>query len=150
MLSHESKAEFERHLAHRGLTLSSMTPVGALHAMVNFYRDVRADDCDAAADGDMLLFEWGTYDRGADPRFELDIARQFTLRGAEDEDVWQLRLAMRFAALDEFRRLGNGTRWCGSREDIDEFLSFVAGSAAFRSLATSSGGRTVLRYDCAG
>ena len=36
----------------------------ALELMAAFYRDVRAEDCDLDADGDMLLFQWGVYDWG--------------------------------------------------------------------------------------
>jgi len=36
-----------------------VTPAAALEAMLGFHRDSRVQDSEIAADGDMLLFEWG-------------------------------------------------------------------------------------------
>ena len=37
---------------------------GAIELMTAFSREVRADDCNMDADGDMLLFQWGLSDCG--------------------------------------------------------------------------------------
>jgi hypothetical protein len=44
--------------------------------MLDWYVSERADDVDLSADGDMLLFQWGTYDRAKGPIFQYDITRQ--------------------------------------------------------------------------
>ncbi len=149
MRAREAKTEFENFLSRRGLALASMTPSAALDAMTAFYRDVRADDCDMRADGDMLLCEWGTHDWGAGPRFEFDVTRQLS-PGAEDEDIWQLRLCLRFAPDDGLRALGSGNRWCESLEGLADFEDFVRASPAYRSVGRRSDAETALDYDCAG
>jgi len=78
------KKEFLRYAAGRGESLPKMTPSRALESMLSFYGDIRADECDVAGDGDMLLFQWGTYDWGDGDHFEFDITRQFVFGGGED------------------------------------------------------------------
>src|SRR5678815_803153 len=97
MLPDTSKAAFEGHLRGLDLTLASVRPAEGLDAMFSFYRDVRADGCRLESDGDMLLFQWGTYDWGKGQHFELDITRQLVPGPGEDEDIWQLQLTFRFA-----------------------------------------------------
>ena len=60
--------------------------------MLAFYGSVRFDDVDLAADGDMLLYQWGAYDWGEGESFEFDITRQLILGTGEDEDIFQLSL----------------------------------------------------------
>ena len=95
--------------------------------MVRFYVDERADGVDIDQDGDMLLFQWGTYDWGEGPSFQYGIVRQLmpTDDDDDDDDIWQLSLTAHFAPADEARTLGDGERWCSSPDDVEEFLDFV-------------------------
>ena len=67
MKAKKAQKEFHRHLAGRGEALATLTPERGLDAMLSFYRDVRAVDCDIAEQGDMLLYQWGIYDWGKGP-----------------------------------------------------------------------------------
>ena len=87
MKSKDAKKEFERHLAQRRARVAELTPAHGIDAMLSFYRDVRAADCNGSDQGDMLLYEWGVYDWGQGPRFELGLTRQLIKDGAEDEDI---------------------------------------------------------------
>jgi len=149
MISQDAKREFESFLAARGTGTASMTPRSGLDGMVSFYCDVRAEDCDIVLDGDMLLFQWGTYDWGDGPRFEFDITRQLS-RSGEDEDIWQLHLTFRFEPTDELRLLGKGDRWCHSVEGLDEFTEFVRSSGVFARVADRVDVKPDLDYECAG
>lgn len=150
MLARDAFAEFQCFLAKRGVVLPSVSPRVAAEAMFAFFRDVEATDCDAAAAGDMLLFQWGTYDWGWGRFFECDITRQFITGGGEDDDIWQLHFTVRFRPTAELSALGWGSRWCPSREEIDPFTSFVFGSQAFAAVADSQDGDAELDYECAG
>lgn len=130
--------------------LDSVTPAEALELAVAFYREVRAEDCDVDADGDMLLFQWGTYDWGSGPSFEFDVTRQFILTAGEAEDIWQLHLTLRFEPVDSLRALGTGHRWCGSPSELGDFLDFARATDAFRHVANRSGCGAALDYGCAG
>jgi hypothetical protein len=72
--------ELERLLKARGATSSKVSVRDGIEAMLDFYRNTRADDCSLDDDGDMLLFQWGTSDWGKGPEFDLGITRQF-IRG---------------------------------------------------------------------
>jgi len=88
-------AELERHFARRGEVEAALTPSTAVASMFAFYRDVRADGCDLEQEGDMLLFQWGTYDWGHGLRFEFDVTRQCILGDGDDDDITQLHLTSR-------------------------------------------------------
>ena len=108
----------------------------AVTLMLDFYRNQRADDCDFEHDGDMLLFQWGTYDWGNGRFFEFDLTRQFIIGDdQEDEDIWQLSLQFEFLPNDELLSLNDGNRWCHdpTPESINAFESFIRDSAAYKS-----------------
>jgi hypothetical protein len=50
--------------------------------MIEFYVDVRADDVRLDDDGDMFLFQWGTWDWGDGP-----LATRWQLWGAASDGV---------------------------------------------------------------
>ena len=94
--------------------------------MVEFYIERRADDANIDEDGDMLLFQWGTYDWGDGPSFEYDVTRQFTIQGEDDEDeIWQLSLTLHYPESEVASRAGAGDRWCCSPDEVDGFVLFV-------------------------
>jgi hypothetical protein len=102
-----------------------------VRTMTNWYRAERADDVDLGADGDMLLFQWGTYDWGSGAAFEFDLTRQFIVDDLEDDDAFfQLSWTLLFQPTAASSAIGDGNRWCMHPDELDEFVSFIAGSAA--------------------
>ena len=148
MLAKDALAEFRQLLARRCVDLLGVGPRQAVEAMSDFFRDVEASDCDSGADGDMLLFQWGTYDRGKGHYFELDITRQLIPQGGHDDAIWQLSLTLKFPPTPERSGLGVGNRWCHSRGDLAAFMALVADSPAFRSVADAVAGHAELDYEC--
>ena len=142
----EAEGELEKYVQTRRLG----APADAVRAMLDFYRDVRASDCAIDSDGDMLLFQWGTYDWGEGRNFELDITRQFIGAAAEDEDVWQLHLTFRFASSEDLTALGSGNRWCNHPRDLTAFESHVVVSPAFDAVSHRTDGRMARTFECAG
>lgn len=103
--------------------------------MFSFYQSVAAEGCDTP-DGDMLLFQWGTYDWGAGKHFEINITRQFI--EPEDEEsaaISQLGLTFRFEPTPERDALGAANRWCGSQAESLIAREFVFESSAFTAIA---------------
>ncbi len=150
MIAREARSTFEDFLERRLVALHEVTPRVAFEAMIAFFRDLPASDCDPAADGDMLLFQWGTRDWGRGRFFECDITRQFITGDGEDHEIWQLSLTIKFHPTDELSALRSGDRWCHSCDEIAEFTAFVLGSPAFRAVADSRDGKAELDYFCAG
>jgi hypothetical protein len=144
------KKEFLRFLAARGESLPKMTPSRAVEAMLSFYQDVRAEECNLAGNADMLLFQWGTHDWGHGDHFELDITRQFIFGDGEDEDIWQFHVTFRFAPNEDLAQLASGDRWCRSLEDLPGFTLFVREHPASVAAGSRTDGVASLHYECAG
>ena len=69
--------EFARFLAVKNHRITDLTVPAAIDAMLAFYAEVRMEGCDMAHDGDMLLYQWGTYDWGRGRHFELEAIAPF-------------------------------------------------------------------------
>ena len=84
---------------------------------------------------------------GTGEHFSLNLTRQLVVcEGAEDEDIWQLRLTFEFEPDNELRALSRGYKWCGSLSELPEFREFVHRSAAFITCAEHQIRQTVLDY----
>ena len=150
MRSLAARIEFEKFLAKRFGRPLPRTPAEGLPAMLEFFRDVRVEDVNAKADGDMLLFQWGTYDWGAGAKFELDLARQLIRGSGGDGGIRQLHLAFRFATSAQLTGLGKGNKRCSSTGDLGSFESFVLEHPTVRALGQRADGVVEVRYDRAG
>jgi hypothetical protein len=145
-----AKAELEGFLAGRAQKVSGLALSEGMASMCAFYREVRADDCDLASDGDMLLFQWGTYDLGSGPRFEVDITRQLMVRAGEDDDIWQLHLRFMYPPTEELGRLGKGNVWCQSPTELGAFSSFIDTHPVLSALPAGHDAEVTLVYEHAG
>lgn len=146
MKSGDALDEFKRVLATRGTSVANVSVRDGVDAMLAFYWTTRADDCSVDNDGDMLLPQWGTYDRGKGRRFELDITRQFIRAGGEDEAIWQLSLTFVFPP----NALPSGNRWCRSPADVDDFAAFVRSHPAVAAASQAPPAKVELDFECAG
>jgi hypothetical protein len=145
MKSGDALREFKRLLEARSTKSEVSVPVG-IDAMIDFYRNTRADDCPLDNDGDMLLFQWGTYDRGDGLELELNITRQFIRADAEDDEIWQLSLTFFFPQ----NAIARGNRWCHTPDEADDFAKFVRSHAAYAAVAHAAPVRVALDFECAG
>ena len=145
----DSAAAFNAFTSANGVELSSSTPRVGLEQMFAFYESVPADGC-AGPDGDMLLFQWGTYDWGEGRFFEINITRQFIEQGAEEDDdeMSQLSLTYRFEPTREREALGEGNRWCSGVEELAAFRSFVLSCASCVALADCQASAVALDHGC--
>jgi hypothetical protein len=132
-----AEAEFVRRLAAAGKRLPNLTPRQGIAAMLDFYREQRAEDCDIEQDGDMLLYQWGCCDWGAGLFFELDITRQFVEGAAEDGSIVQLSLTFRYPRTELRRKVGDGNRWCSTLHELESFRAFILESPALAAVEGS-------------
>lgn len=149
---------FRRYLNDRGLDEVTLTLLEGCEAMFGFYEDTRANGCDFQ-DADMLLFQWGTYDRaflfpresGTDEAFVFGLARQLILdEASEDDDIWQLELSFAFEPTDQLTALGRADKWCHSWQELPQFREHVLWSTPFTACRQHEVLRTTLEYGCAG
>jgi hypothetical protein len=112
---------FEEFFEGRGGALPGLTVRTGVAEMLAFYEAALPVGC-ASENGEMLLFQWGTYDWGDGKHFEIYMTRQFIEAAAEDDDaISQLQLVFRFAPDKDRYSIGAGNRWCSSQSDIDTF-----------------------------
>lgn len=138
MRPQDAEKEFRAFLLRRGLCLHLLDAPAGLNAMMSFYREVRADGLLFECDEDMLLFQWGCYDRQDGAAFVLDITRQLIFDEPEDDTIWQLHLSFDFDPIDELRTLGSYSRWCESLEAMPSFQDWLNDHPAVLAV----GGRT--------
>jgi hypothetical protein len=129
----EASSQFDKRLQFRGLELSHLAPNVGFSEMFAFYRDVRPVDCvPIEDDGDMLLYQWGTFDWGQGKYFNLNLTRQFIVEGVEDDDaIFQLGLTFFYAPSRVLEALEQGNRWCHSPAELADFEQFVFTSSAY-------------------
>jgi len=110
------------------------------------YLEVAPTELLVEPDGDMLLFQWGTYDWGGGRWFEMDLTRQFIALDP-DAPIRQLRLTMYFHPNAQSDELRSGNRWCHDRADMPEFRTWVRESTIFRAFHAEHAQRVVLELE---
>lgn len=149
MKTKHALSEFNKFL--RGREDGSLAKPGDGFAqMLTFYADVRFEDTNLAEDGDMLLFQWGTYDWGNGRFFNAALTRQLIRGAGEDSDIWQLHLTYRFAPSDAFAGLGAGNRWCAHPAQLASFKEFVMNHPVTDAVGTRVDAERELYFECAG
>lgn len=143
----EAEKAFRDFLHQRGGSLEGLEASVGLSAMLAFYREVRGDGLRFDRDEDMLLFQWGCYERNDGVAFVLDITRQLIFDEPEEGSIWQLHLSLCFDPTEDLRALGNSDRWCESLDALPSFERFLAGHAAVALVANRAPKSTHLYYD---
>ena len=135
MKPEDAQHELETRIHHAGEVLCGLTLEKGVRLMLNFYRDIRAEGCSLEDDGDMLLYQWGTFDWGEGRRFQCNITRQFMEPDDEEDDaISQLSFTFYFPASEFHDTLADGNQWCGSPVDLLEFEEFITDSAAYKAV----------------
>jgi hypothetical protein len=158
MFEHSVALEaFRTFLDGRGLSEATLSIRDGFEAMLDFYETVRAGDCTSES-ADMLLFQWGTYDRAFLPRgggtgmaFDINIVRQLIPDiQDDDDDIWQLELNFEFEPTDKLRALGRDHRWCHSLQELRDFRDYTLTSEPCRACSDLIIRQRFLDYQCAG
>lgn len=106
-----------------------------LELVASLYEEYRIEGTEIEEDGDMLLFQWGTYNWRKGNFFEVDLTRQTMLALDDPDDVSdsmrQLSTTLMFSPTSETQEIGEGNNWCSSPGSIEQFLEFIKSSAAF-------------------
>ena len=142
-----AKAEFEKFIVEWGATSVALTPANSINLMIEFYKQIRAENCPINEDGDMLLYQWGTFNWGEDMYFQWGITRQFIETGFEGDDgMSQLSLCFYFHSSEDFNSLRSGNRWCSSLRDLLDFESYIKTNTAYLKAATANPTRIEIKY----
>jgi hypothetical protein len=135
MTPSESLASFQAFSSASGVALETCTPREGIAQMFAFYDEVAPVGC-SGRDGDMLLFQWGTYDWGSGRNFELNITRQFIEEAAQDDDaISQLSLTYRFEPTTELEGIEPGNLICEGSQASTVVRDFAVTHPAFVAVA---------------
>lgn len=140
-----AKTHFLKRLKAGDLALDKLTLVDGVAALISFYEEVRAEGCDVDENGDMLLFEWGAFDWGDGPAFEVSMTRQLVESEVEDDEPRQLRLTFRFNS-PAAGTVRSGNRWCESPDGVPAFRKFISRSGAYKAVRETTPMAVELRY----
>lgn len=131
----DSEQRLREHLTARGFEATRSPTRMLVAGALDFYQTVPASGLDDEPGADMLLYQWGTYDWGEGPFFELDLTRQFVEAGAQGDDAMsQLSCAALFAPTPALEALGDGNRWCAGRGELPAFVTFIESGAAWAAV----------------
>lgn len=141
----DSVDAFETFAAAQGVSIIGITPHEGIAQMLAFYEAVAAQGC-AKDSGDMLLFQWGTFDWGQGEHFELNITRQFIESASEQDAISQLQLVFSFLPATRLIALGEGHRWCEAPDHLEAFRAFVLSSPALAAVPRATAPAVALRH----
>ena len=153
--TNEAEDAFRRYLQRHGLVASQLSAGEAVDTAIGFFESERADDVEAEM-GDMLLYQWGTYDwhDGNGPSFQFELARQFVIAGFSpeqaDDGMWQLCLTLHYPPSEATEAIGAGHRWCERVADVGAFRTYIRTTAALTFASGTSPDRVVLTLDQVG
>jgi hypothetical protein len=135
MTPSESLAAFRSFSTAASVDLENCVPRDGFDQMFRFYDAVPPSGC-SGRDGDMLFFQWGTYDWGSGLNFELNITRQFIEEAKQDDDaISQLSLTFRFEPSAESDALKPGNLVCEGPQAATVVRDFALKHPAFTLVA---------------
>lgn len=146
----ESPDSLRKFLEQRSLALDRSAPVTLFAALIDWFESERAQDAaPIEEDGDMLLFQWGTYDWGDRPTFQYNLTRQLITSAVDvdDQQIWQLGLTAHYAPTARLTQLGSANRWCGSPSECDDLRERIRASAVTEQLAAEDPMRVEMTFD---
>ena len=130
-----SAKEFKKFAESSGKRISEVSASDAVELMLEFYRKIRATNCPIDDNGDMLLYQWGVYDWGKGETFNIDITRQFIIKGSSgDEGMSQLSFTLHFTPSEKLHKIRDGNRWCESLSELEDFREFILNSEAYQAI----------------
>lgn len=147
MFPSDSVQVFEReYLSSNDIETRSIRSL--LQSVFAFYRHESVSGL-AEAEGDMLLFQFGIYDWGSGPFFEVNMTRQFVeLERDDDENVYsQFSLTCYYAPDDKLAAFGPETRWCSDVSELDGFAAWVEAHPVLDALETASRQNTEVSWE---
>ena len=143
----DSELIFRRRL---GRPIEDLTPRAGIEAALAFYAEQRADTAPMDADGDTLLYQWGTYSFSGPETFRLNLTRQFFLWDEDDEEPYQLSLTFHYEPTEALSSLDSGNQWCEEPETVEAFRVFISASPAYNAVADAVPMRVTLEFNYVG
>jgi len=133
MTEAEITQAFNRFAEGKGIDLDGLSLSHFPRLLINYYKDVELPDVETTEDGDLLLFQYGTYDWGHGLFFEVDFTRQSykSFANGEDHAIVQQRFTFYFDP-QPFQNITSFDLWSNAAASLDEFEAGVRISQGYR------------------
>lgn len=135
-----------RLITEKGLKLEDITLNDGLCIFNTYYHDYRFENCNLEEDGDMLLYEWGTYSWN-DNLFQISLGRQFISNFADGDEAFKQLHLIFFYPEGTFNKDLSGNKWFSNPNNTDEIISFVSNQDIFKSLLDSKPVKVEIDFD---
>lgn len=115
------KTNYMAQLRKKGLSYIALSIQESIESTISFYLSKRVYNTKMEANGDMLLYQWGTYDWGKGKFFQVDITRQIIV----PDSMHQMSTTVYFESNGVTDKIGSGNKWCEDLEDVESFKQFI-------------------------
>jgi len=127
--------------------VDDITAEEAVRLMLAFYRHVRTPEGLLEEGGDILHYEWGLSHCGEAELFHVEISREFTEVGHEENGVSRLTIGLHYRPTFTLRAIQEGCLWCSSRADVDAFGRSIRSGETYWALATVPPAEVALEWN---
>lgn len=132
MTEEDINRSFNSFAEGKGINTSDLSLSDFPRLLIDYYKDVEFTEVDRADDGEMLLFEYGTYDWGEGRFFEVGFTRQFYqfFADAEDHEVIQQSFTFYFEP-ERFQHIESFDLWSNAAATLAEYEKAIVGSEGY-------------------
>jgi hypothetical protein len=133
MTEDEITQAFRSFAGGKAINLDGLSLSDFPRLLIDYHKDVEFPDISRADDGDMLLFQYGTYDWGDGRFFEIDFTRQFyqLFTDTEDHEVIQQRFTFYFEPTN-FQQIASFNIWSNAVAGLAEFEAAIVNSQGYQ------------------
>jgi len=143
-----SAANLAKYFRSHGSNPADFTIRELVKHSIDSYREKRAWWLSSGPDSDMLLFQWGTYDRGDGNYFQVDLVRQFVHRNfTSDPPLSQLHATTFFEEAKDLTELGASDFWCESRDTLGAFHESIVATPVYVGMLDEHPIRSEIRWE---
>ena len=120
-----------RKKVKEALENKKMTAALLVELSSSLFQELKVRDLSDAEDGDMVLYQYGTYDWGNEfgKHFSFDITRQFI--SPEDDEPYQLHFVLIYDP-EQFEGLRGYNCWNTDFADFESFIAHIKATDGFK------------------
>ena len=130
----EAITAFEKQLKNSIIDFHNISVELLIDQQLTFYKKIRAKNVSYENDGDMILFQWGTYDWGEGKYFQFDIARQFIETDKNGDDAISQFHTILFYDPNSIGEEIQGNKWFNNYKNTDEIKIFILQSDIYERI----------------
>lgn len=126
------KSCFKKALKDNGFKIKEISPDIVLQTLPKFWKDYEFDNCDKPQQGDMFLFQYGVYNWGNGPSFELDFTRQLSIEiDGEYDYMLQFHITFYYSSANISEEGFEKNFWSSGFNNLSAFINKIKESRGY-------------------